>query len=78
MANRGPAFKFSFSLSTVFNFSMDFSKDQLTQSGKPKIKTKKPKHSEKNAYRNKIFLGKKLRKIKLEIVQLKALLIHQK
>ena len=60
LTNKGPAFKFSFSLSTVFNFSMDFSQaDKLTPSGKPNRKKQSPGTLKINAYRSQIFLEKK-------------------
>ena len=55
----GPEFKFSFSLSTVFNFSMDFSQDKLTPSGKTKRKKQSTSTLKINACRSIIFLEKK-------------------
>ena len=58
LANKGTDFKFSLSLTTGFNFSMDFSQDKKTLSRKSG-KKKSPSTLKRNSLRKKIFLEKK-------------------
>ena len=58
LANKGTDFKFSLSLPTGFNFSMDFSQDKMTLSWMPE-KKKSPITLKRNSLRKKNFLEKK-------------------
>ena len=59
LAKQGSDFKFSLSLPTGFNFSMDFSQDKLTQSRMPEKKKLSPSTLKRNSLRKKLFLEKK-------------------
>ena len=58
LANQGKSFKFSLSLQSGFNFSLDVTQEQLSPSS---IERKKPSPStlKRNALRKKTFLQKK-------------------
>ena len=59
LVSKGAAFKFSLSLPTGFNFSIDFSQEKLTPPRRPEKKKQSPSTLKRNSLRKKQFLEKK-------------------
>ena len=59
LASQGKAFKFSLSLPSGFNFSLDFSQEKLSPFRKPESKKQSPSTLRRNTQRRKDYLAKK-------------------
>ena len=65
LATQGKAFKFSLSLPSGFNFSLDFSQEKLSPFRNPESKKQSPSTLRRHSQRRKDYLAKNVQKIKL-------------